>query len=110
LTLVLLLGGMISLQRLPYETIGVALFLFVIARPLSVYVGLMGAVHAHARHDRMVRRARHRLHLLPGVCDRSRPAAEHGQPADRHRAGRHHAVDTGARLQRQAADRTKWRR
>jgi NhaP-type Na+/H+ or K+/H+ antiporter len=43
LTLVLLLGGMISLRELPYETIGVAAFLFVIARPLSVYIGLMGS-------------------------------------------------------------------
>jgi NhaP-type Na+/H+ or K+/H+ antiporter len=43
LTLVLLLGGMISLRELPYETIGVAAFLFVIARPLSVYIGLIGS-------------------------------------------------------------------
>jgi NhaP-type Na+/H+ or K+/H+ antiporter len=43
LTLVLLLGGMISLRELPYETIGVAAFLFVVARPLAVYVGLMGS-------------------------------------------------------------------
>lgn len=43
LTLVLLLGGMISLRELPYETIGVAAFLFVVARPLSVYVGLIGS-------------------------------------------------------------------
>jgi NhaP-type Na+/H+ or K+/H+ antiporter len=43
LTLVLLLGGMVSLRELPYETIGVAAFLFLIARPLSVYVGLMGS-------------------------------------------------------------------
>ncbi|WP_343732792.1 cation:proton antiporter [Duganella sp.] len=43
LTLVLLLGGMISLRELPYETIGVAAFLFLIARPLAVYVGLMGS-------------------------------------------------------------------
>ncbi len=43
LTLVLLLGGMISVTELPCETIGVAAFLFVIARPLSVYVGLMGS-------------------------------------------------------------------
>jgi len=43
LTLVLLLGGMISLRDLPYETIGVAAFLFLVARPISVYVGLMGS-------------------------------------------------------------------
>jgi NhaP-type Na+/H+ or K+/H+ antiporter len=43
LTLVLLLGGMISLRELPYETIGVAAFLFVLARPLAVYVGLIGS-------------------------------------------------------------------
>ncbi|MTV36544.1 cation:proton antiporter [Duganella radicis] len=43
LTLVLILGGMISLEELPYETIGVAAFLFVIARPLAVYTGLMGS-------------------------------------------------------------------
>lgn len=43
LTLVLLLGGMIALRELPYETIGVAAFLFLVARPLAVYVGLMGS-------------------------------------------------------------------
>lgn len=43
LTLVLLLGGMISLSDLPYETIGMAAFLFLIARPLAVYVGLIGS-------------------------------------------------------------------
>ncbi|MRW89695.1 sodium:proton antiporter [Duganella sp. FT80W] len=43
LTLVLLLGGMISLNDLPYETIGVAAFLFIVARPLSVCLGMIGA-------------------------------------------------------------------
>lgn len=43
LTLVLLLGGMISVRELPYETIGVAAFLFLVARPLAVYVGLIGS-------------------------------------------------------------------
>ncbi|MYM21989.1 sodium:proton antiporter [Duganella sp. FT135W] len=43
LTLVLILGGMISLRDLPYETIGVAAFLFLVARPLAVYIGLMGS-------------------------------------------------------------------
>jgi len=43
LTLVLLLGGMISLRELPYETIGVAAFLFLIARPLAVYAALAGS-------------------------------------------------------------------
>lgn len=43
LTLVLLLGGMVSLDELPYETIAVAAFLFLIARPLAVYVGLIGS-------------------------------------------------------------------
>lgn len=42
LILVLLLGGMISLRDLPFETIGVAAFLFVVARPLAVYIGLIG--------------------------------------------------------------------
>ncbi|TFW19371.1 cation:proton antiporter [Duganella callida] len=42
LTLVLLLGGMISLRHLPWDTIGVAAFLFLVARPLSVYLGLIG--------------------------------------------------------------------
>jgi NhaP-type Na+/H+ or K+/H+ antiporter len=43
LTLVVLLGGMISLRDLPYETIGMAAFLFLVARPLSVYLGLLGS-------------------------------------------------------------------
>lgn len=43
LTLVLLLGGMISLRDLPWDTIGMAAFLFLIARPVAVYLGLLGS-------------------------------------------------------------------
>ncbi|MFS2002742.1 cation:proton antiporter [Duganella sp. CT11-25] len=43
LTLVLLLGGMISLQSLQWDALGLAAFLFLIARPLSVYAGLIGS-------------------------------------------------------------------
>jgi NhaP-type Na+/H+ or K+/H+ antiporter len=43
LTLVLLLGGMISLQSLNWDAYGLALFLFLVARPLSVYLGLIGS-------------------------------------------------------------------
>jgi NhaP-type Na+/H+ or K+/H+ antiporter len=42
LTLVLLLGGMISLTSLRWDAVGLAAFLFVIARPLSVFGGLAG--------------------------------------------------------------------
>jgi NhaP-type Na+/H+ or K+/H+ antiporter len=42
LTLVLLLGGMISLQSLQWDALGLAAFLFLVARPLSVYAGLIG--------------------------------------------------------------------
>jgi NhaP-type Na+/H+ or K+/H+ antiporter len=42
LTLVLLLGGMLSLQDWSWRTWGTALFLFFIARPLSVMLGLAG--------------------------------------------------------------------
>ncbi len=42
LTLVLLLGGMLSLQAWNWRTWGTALFLFVVARPLSVMLGLAG--------------------------------------------------------------------
>jgi sodium/hydrogen antiporter len=40
--LVFLLGGMLSLQLLNWQTLGLALFLFVIARPISVYLSLVG--------------------------------------------------------------------
>jgi NhaP-type Na+/H+ or K+/H+ antiporter len=42
LTLVLLLGGMVTLNDWNWRTCGTALFLFVIARPVSVFVGLVG--------------------------------------------------------------------
>jgi NhaP-type Na+/H+ or K+/H+ antiporter len=43
LTLVLVLGGMISLQSLQWDALWLAAFLFVVARPLSVYAGLIGS-------------------------------------------------------------------
>lgn len=43
LTLVLLLGGMVSVQDWNWRTVGTALFLFLIARPLSVLLGLAGS-------------------------------------------------------------------
>jgi NhaP-type Na+/H+ or K+/H+ antiporter len=43
LTLVLLLGGMVSLQDWNWQTIGTALFLFAVARPVSVMLGLLGS-------------------------------------------------------------------
>jgi NhaP-type Na+/H+ or K+/H+ antiporter len=42
LTLVLLLGGMLTLSSWNWRTWGTALFLFVVARPLSVMLGLAG--------------------------------------------------------------------
>ncbi len=43
LTLVLLIGGMLTLQDWNWRTWGTALFLFVVARPLSVALGLIGS-------------------------------------------------------------------
>jgi NhaP-type Na+/H+ or K+/H+ antiporter len=43
LTLVLLLGGMVSAQNWNLQTIATALFVFVVARPLSVMLGLLGS-------------------------------------------------------------------
>ncbi len=43
LTLVLLLGGMVSVQDWNWQTVGTAIFLFVIVRPLSVMLGLLGS-------------------------------------------------------------------
>jgi NhaP-type Na+/H+ or K+/H+ antiporter len=42
LTLVLLLGGMLTLQDWNWRSWGTALFLFIVARPLSVMLGLAG--------------------------------------------------------------------
>ena len=43
LTLVLLLGGMLTLQAWNWRTWGTALFLFLVARPVSVMLGLAGS-------------------------------------------------------------------
>lgn len=43
LTLVLLLGGMVSVHDLNWKTVSTALFLFALARPLSVMIGLAGS-------------------------------------------------------------------
>ena len=43
LTLVLLLGGMLTLQNLRWDALAMAAFLFLLARPLSVYTGLLGS-------------------------------------------------------------------
>ncbi len=43
LTLVLLLGGMVSVQNWNWQTVGTAAFLFVVARPVSVMLGLAGS-------------------------------------------------------------------
>ena len=43
LTLVLLLGGMLSLKYMQWDALWMGLFLFVIARPLSVFAGLIGS-------------------------------------------------------------------
>lgn len=43
LTLVLLLGGMVSSQNWNWQTVGTAMFLFAVARPVSVMLGLWGS-------------------------------------------------------------------
>ncbi len=43
LTLVLLLGGMVSMQDWNWQTVSTAFFLFVFARPVSVMIGLIGS-------------------------------------------------------------------
>lgn len=43
LTLVLLLGGMVSMNDWNWRTVGTALFLILVARPVSVFLGLAGA-------------------------------------------------------------------
>ena len=43
LTLVLLLGGMVSLHNWNWSAVLAALFLFAVARPMSVFLGLAGA-------------------------------------------------------------------
>ncbi|OFA07626.1 cation:proton antiporter [Duganella phyllosphaerae] len=43
LTLVVLLGGMISLQEISWQAVFMAAFLFFIARPVAVFLGLAGS-------------------------------------------------------------------
>lgn len=47
LLLVLLLGGSLYLDSWSWSAVGLALFLFVVARPLSVWVGLLGTRTPH---------------------------------------------------------------
>lgn len=42
LLLVLLLGGMLFIQFWTWHTVGLALFVFLVARPVSVFIGLLG--------------------------------------------------------------------
>jgi NhaP-type Na+/H+ or K+/H+ antiporter len=42
LVLVLLVGGMLFLTSWSWQAVGLALFLFLLARPMSVFVGLLG--------------------------------------------------------------------
>lgn len=42
LLLVLLLGGMLFVEFWTWRTVGLALFVFLVARPLSVFIGLLG--------------------------------------------------------------------
>jgi NhaP-type Na+/H+ or K+/H+ antiporter len=42
LVLVMLVGGMLFLTSWSWEAVGLALFLFVVARPVSVFLGLLG--------------------------------------------------------------------
>ena len=80
LVLVLLVGGSLFLDSWSWPAVALALFLFVVARPLSVFLALAGprTPLAAARHDRLVRRARHRLAVLPDVRHPARPARTAG--------------------------------
>jgi NhaP-type Na+/H+ or K+/H+ antiporter len=42
LVLVLLVGGMLFLTSWSWEAVGLAMFLFLVARPISVFIGLLG--------------------------------------------------------------------
>ncbi len=42
LLLILLLGGMLFLDSWSWQAVGLALFLFIVARPMSVWLGLLG--------------------------------------------------------------------
>lgn len=42
LLLVLLLGGMLFVEFVTWRTVGLALFVFIVARPVSVFIGLLG--------------------------------------------------------------------
>ena len=43
LVLVLLLGGMLFLDSWSFRAVGLALFLFIVVRPVSVFLGLLGS-------------------------------------------------------------------
>jgi hypothetical protein len=91
-----------------WHTVGFALFLFLVARPVSVFVGLIGTNNLDVRIRAIsgwFGRARHRLHLVPELRDPARPAdCGLARELIQMHAGRHHHVHPAPWHQRQAAD------
>ncbi len=106
LMLVLLIGGTLFLDSWSWRAVGLALFLFMVARPVSVLAGLLGYPHvvADTRHGRLVRGARHRFAVLPDVCHPARSPRRAGPGADPVDADCGLAFHSCPRHQRQAAD------
>ena len=89
LVVVMVAGAMLSYTYLPHRAVWFLLLLFFLARPVSVWLGLMGATGV-SRDQRILIswfgiRGR-RLDLLPDVRDQSRLAGTIGQRADRDHA------------------------
>jgi NhaP-type Na+/H+ or K+/H+ antiporter len=100
LMLVLLLGGMLFLDSWSLRAVGLALFLFIIVRPVSVFLGLLGS-GTPLRLQMLVRRTRHRLSLLLDVRDRLWPAGSAGSRVHPHYASGYRALNHYPRANRQ---------
>ncbi len=66
--LVLLIGGTLFLDSWSLRAVGLALFLFLVARPVSVFIGMLGTQTSVTRYGGMVRRSRYWFSVLSDVC------------------------------------------
>jgi NhaP-type Na+/H+ or K+/H+ antiporter len=83
-TIVVMVGGMLLPYYAPDAAIWFLPVLFLIIRPISVCLGLLGSPASNSQRpaDCMVWHSWHRLDLLPDVCHQSRPPAGYNPNSD----------------------------
>ena len=106
LVVVMVVGAMMSYTYIPPRVVWFLLLLFLVARPVSVWLGCWSdhCIARSAHPDLLVRHSRRRLDLLPDVRDQSRPAATAGERTDRDHAHDGCRIGRFPRHLRDAAD------